>query len=483
MPTGVGMARDVRPRAMVLHEVWRELDGVGALSGPQGGPLSRTVKLVLDPLVIRPVLHPRCAGPLVTADGAALLATLVHAAGDTLRAAAAWFALLKRVRRELRITDGHPQDLYFQRCFELATTLGPPDATTGRPTAEETLREVHGSARGRTTRALREYVTDPAHREELASALEHAWADRHRAHPRVPATSGAEPPAVRDVLDACPVPDRGDGHDGGTALLRLVADSAGTAAGRALWDTPPEPGSPGSPESPVPLGSPGRPARELGLTVRPVPVAPGLGGSASTSTMGPPFDRTVHERVFSVLHASSDRAGLAPVPELVRREVARSCAPWALADESLRVAATVGTELALGLRPLGEDPAAVAAAAPTTEAHRIVNSRWRREAYVLQARRLALSASGAGSGSGSGAKGDSVAEPLARIAEDLRTPWRAYLRRLWVRLHGRDVREAPMDDLAELWDVLDGVARSVILDHRSRVRQALSTRPVPEGTV
>ncbi|MFJ2557840.1 MULTISPECIES: hypothetical protein [unclassified Streptomyces] len=476
MPTGVGMARDVRPRAMVLHEVWRELDGVDALSGPQGGPLSRTVKLVLDPLVIRPVLHPRCAGPLVTADGAALLATLVHAAGGTLRATAAWFALLKRVRRELRITEGHPQDLYFQRCFELATTLGPPDATTGRPTAEETLREVHGSARGRTTRALREYVTDPAHHGELTAALERAWADRHRAHPRVPATSGAEPPAVRDVLDACPGRDRGDGHDGGTALLRLVADSAGTTAGHALWDTPPEPGSPG------PLGFPGRAARELGLTVRPVPVAPGLGGSASTAAMGPPFDRTVHERVFSVLHASSDRAGLAPVPELVRREIARSCAPWALADESLRVAATVGTELALGLRPLGEDPAAAVAEAPTTEAHRIVNSRWRREAYVLQARRLALS----------GAKADpvegSVAEPLARIAEDLRTPWRAYLRRLWVRLHGRDVREAPMDDLAGLWDVLDGVARSVILDHRGRVRQALSTRPasarpVPEGSV
>ncbi|MFE3597916.1 hypothetical protein [Streptomyces sp. NPDC059142] len=454
MPTGVGVARDVRPRAMVLDEVWRELDGVGALSGPQGGPLSRTVKLVLDPLVIRPVLHPRCAGPLVTADGAALLATLVHAAGDTLRATAAWFALLKRVRRELRLTEGHPQDLYFQRCFELAATLGPPDAATGRRTAEETLREVHGSARGRTTRALREYVTDPDHHGELTAALERAWADRLRTHPRVPATPEAEPHAVRDVLDACPgpEPDRGDA---GRALPRLVAGRAGSAAGRALWDVP---------------AAPGGSARELGLTARPVPAAPGLGGSASTSAMGPPFDRTVHERVFSVLHASHDRAGLAPVPELVRREIARSCAPWALTDESLRVAATVGTELALGLRPLGEEEAATKA---PTRAHRTVNSRWRREAYVLQARRLALS----------GAEGDSVAEPLARIAEDLRTPWRAYLRRLWARLHGRDVREAPLDGLAELWDVLDGVARSVILDHRGRVRQALSTRPVPEGTV
>lgn len=94
---------------MVLDEVWRELDGVEPLSGPDGGPLSRTVKLILDPLVIRPVQNPLCAGPIVTADGAQLLATRVHASADVLRAAAAWFTLLKRVRRALRITDGNPR--------------------------------------------------------------------------------------------------------------------------------------------------------------------------------------------------------------------------------------------------------------------------------------------------------------------------------------------------------------------------------------
>ena len=60
------------------------------------------------------------------------------------------------------------------------------------------------------------------------------------------------------------------------------------------------------------------------------------------------------------------------------------------------------------------------------------------------------------------------------IAAELHAPWRPYLRRLWVRLHGRDVRGLPMDTPDELWDLLDGVARSVILDHRTRVKNALS---------
>ncbi|MER7452713.1 hypothetical protein ABTW96_20765 [Nocardia beijingensis] len=51
-----------RPRAMVLDEVWRKLEGAEPLSGPHGGPLRRTVKLVLDPLVIRPVQIRRARG-------------------------------------------------------------------------------------------------------------------------------------------------------------------------------------------------------------------------------------------------------------------------------------------------------------------------------------------------------------------------------------------------------------------------------------
>ncbi|MBF6350520.1 hypothetical protein IU448_16070 [Nocardia flavorosea] len=165
---------------------------------------------------------------------------------------------------------------------------------------------------------------------------------------------------------------------------------------------------------------------------------------------------------------STERADLPPIPELVTTEITRSCAPWALLDESLRVTAAAGVELALGLAPItiSAGPDGI----PETAAHRLINSRWQREAYVLQARRLAVHP----------VSGDG--DPLAAIAAELRTPWRSYLRRLWVRLHGRDVRELPVAEPDELWDLLDGIARSVVLDHRARVRKVLSTQASGAGT-
>ncbi|MGW4332687.1 hypothetical protein ACWEK5_07650 [Rhodococcus koreensis] len=432
---------------MVLDEVWRELDGVEPLSGPDGGPLSRTVKLILDPLVIRPVQNPLCAGPIVTADGAQLLATRVHASADVLRATAAWFTLLKRVRRALRITDGNPQDLYFQRCFELATGSGAPDPLRDESVAEDTLRDVHEVAAGRTTQALKAHVTDPARARELSALIDLAWGRR----PLSGAATGDHADAVTAVLDACPGARlEEDGDDGRHALDDLIAGNAGTHHGIALWTTEVA-------------------AHRFGLTVHPVPGPPHLGTSASTSALGLPFDRSVHERVFTVLRASTDRAELPPIHELVTTEIARSCSPWALLDESLRVAATTGAALATGLRPIGTAPAP---AATDTTAVRVINGRWQREAYVLQARRLTVNVDAA-------ALPDT--NPLAAIAAELREPWRPYLRRLWVRLHGRDVREFSVLEPGELWDVLDGVARSVILDHRMRVKQALSVIPLADA--
>ena len=146
--------------------------------------------------------------------------------------------------------------------------------------------------------------------------------------------------------------------------------------------------------------------------------------------------------------------------ELVARETGRSCAPLGLYDESLRVTVVLGGRLAAGLDPLGTGEGAPG----RTTAHRAVNSRWRREASVLRARRMTVSA-----------RPDPDGGVLDALAQDLRTPWAAYMRRLWVRLHGRDVRDAPLGDLASAWAVLDGVARSVMMDHRARVRSALRT--------
>ncbi|WP_227985176.1 hypothetical protein [Nocardia spumae] len=444
---------------MVLDEVWRGIDGVEALSGAQGGPLRRTVKLILDPLVIRPVQHPACAGPMVTADGATLLAARVHAAADVLRATAAWFTLLKQVRRALRITEGHPQDLYFQRCFELATAMGPPDPMRDEPAATAALRDIHHLAAGRTTRALRDHLTDGPTSTELAGLIDTAW----RRRPRRQAATADHSALLAALLEACATA-RDD--DTARALRTLITERAGTHSGISLWHS----GSEGS-------------AQELGLTGHPLPVAPALGASASTATLALPFDRTIYERVFTVLQTSTERADLPTIPELVATEIARSCAPWALLDESLRVAAAAGVELALGLTPLAGTESATPGTAigpsqragisdgrAVTAAHRVINGRWRREAYVLRARRLTVHETGA------------PADPLSAIAAELRRPWRSYLRRLWVRLHGRDVRDASIapasPEPSELWDLLDGVARSVILDHRTRVRKALTATSI-----
>ncbi|MBF5002356.1 hypothetical protein IRT45_35150 [Nocardia sp. BSTN01] len=451
---------------MVLDEVWRGIDGVEALSGAQGGPLRRTVKLILDPLVIRPVQYPACAGPMLTADGATLLAARVHAAADVLRATAAWFSLLKQVRRAVRITDGNPQDLYFQRCFELATVSGAPDPVRDRPTATAALHDIHHVAAGRTTQALKDHLTDRSTTGELAALIDTAWLRRPQSAP-----AGADhTTALAALLDACATA-RAD--DAARELRTLITKRAGTHSGITLWHN-----------------ASGDSAQELGLTAHRLPVAPALGTGASTATLALPFDRTVYERVFTVLQASTERSDLPTIPELVTEEIARSCAPWALLDESLRVTAAAGVHLARGLAPVtGSDRSPASEPAPSshgdcvremkgsarhvssvphpgTAAHRAINGRWRREAYVLQARRLAVHDTGESS------------DPLAVIAAELRRPWRSYLRRLWVRLHGRDVRGASLSptgpETTELWDLLDGVARSVILDHRTRVRKALT---------
>lgn len=522
-----------RPRALVLDEVWRGLDGVEALSGPHGGPLRRTVKLILDPLVIRPMQYPACAGAILTDDGATLLAGRVHAAADRLRATAAWFTLLKQVRRALRITEGNAQDLYFQRCFELAVTRGHPDPDRDRLRAEATLREIHEFAAGRTTQALKEHVTDPATAARLGALIETAWARRPG-----PVTVPDHEPLLRELLDAAVEGrtatggngrhPRGDGDDhrdrtaSATDLFdAAVAGNVGTHTGIALWYTVFD-----GDDTVIPHRStedPGRFARgsgrELGLTAQVLPPRPEVGSSAATATLALPLDRSIHERVFTVLQASTERAELPTIPDLVTDEIARSCAPWALLDESLRTTAAVGATLATGLSPLDRPrPTTITSIASArarngdsightdadrrrdshdhrdghrysgshrhrdshrddshgdndsdnhgeSAAHRVVNARWRREAYVLQARRLAVHTI---------AVAPPGRDPLTLIAAELRAPWRPYLRRLWVRLHGRDVRGLPMDTPDELWDLLDGVARSVILDHRTRVKNALS---------
>jgi hypothetical protein len=44
---------------------------------------------------------------------------------------------------------------------------------------------------------------------------------------------------------------------------------------------------------------------------------------------------------------------------------------------------------------------------------------------------------------------------------------------LWARLHGRDVWQEPCEDVDDVRTLLEGVARSVSLDHRQRIKAML----------
>ncbi|MBD0739370.1 hypothetical protein [Streptomyces sp. CBMA29] len=459
-----------RARAMAIDRAWRALGpGLESLSGPGGAPLTRTVKLIVLPLIVRPALNPEFAADFLVPEQAARLEALIQESGGRLEATARWFTLLKRSRRALGIVAGHPQDLYFQRCFELATEHGPPSAGADA-VARDVVEDVADTAGGRTVEALKEHLADGVRRARLERELAARWESRQPAPAADAFTAAvAAVAAAAEVLESCGGGGGGAGGgagagaggsgsgSGGNAQERsrnsaryaaMVEAGHGASFGRALWAADADGGV---------WGRDGLPPH-LGLTARQSPPCPGVGRGASTATLPAPLDRTLFERLFVVLQSSARRDELPTVPDLVDREVGRGCAPLGLYEESLRVAAVLGGRLAVGLDPLGSGESALG----RTAAHRAVNSRWRREASVLRARRMTVSP-----------RPDPDGGVLDTLAHDLRAPWAAYMRRLWVRLHGRDVHGAPLADAGAAWAVLDGVARSVMMDHRARVRSAL----------
>ncbi|MFH8793613.1 hypothetical protein [Streptomyces sp. NPDC017941] len=439
MPPPMQPSGERRPRAMVIDHAWRDLGpGLASLSGPGGAPLTRTVKLIVLPLIVRPAHHPELAADFLDATAAARLAGLIRGSGPRLMATAQWFTLLKKARRALGVVAGNPQDLYFQRCFELAVEHGAPRAGADG-TARAVVEDVADTTGGRTVEALKSHLADTARRSLLKAELAAAWENRPP-----PVDAGAAVALAAEALEACGTPE---GAADSPAYAAMVEADHGGQFGRALWAAPRGVWAAGDalPD-------------HLGLSGRRLPPRPEVGVGASTATLAAPLDRTLFERLFVVLQSSSRRGELPAVAELVARETGRSCAPLGLYDASLRVAVVLGGGLASGLDPLGtgQHPPG------RTAAHRAVNSRWRREASVLRARRMTVSP-----------RPDPGGGALDALAQELRTPWAAYMRRLWVRLHGRDVHDAPLTDLAAAWAVLDGVARSVMMDHRAKVRSAL----------
>lgn len=446
----------------MIDGAWRRLGpGLEPLSAPDGGPLSRTVKLVLLPLVLRPSLHHELGRGVLEESGADMVERLVVEHGQQLRATAAWFVVLVQHCAEWRPKDQVSRDSCYPKAFELAVLHGIPRPSTEDGVAADALAELAG-ARGEWTPAALRNALDDAHlRSTLSARLVSGW-DESPAVPAVDETllddersglSTGSSDARVDQVCASFLDTFAQGGQRPEGPARGAADQAWTAVvdagvgretGRGLradrW--------------PPALPSPAR-ARQLGLTDAEAPPRPALDRPTGSEARCP-WDRSIAERVLGVLRHSTDRTALPALADLLAEEVERACAPWEVLEETSRAALVVGTVL---VTELVGDPAPVG----RTRAHRIVAGMRRRESWLAWAQRQpAVPAPQHGPGS---------THALVAVGADL-VP--AYLRRLWVRLHGAETRGTLPAGAQEVQSLLLGVFRSVLLDGRSRVRAALT---------
>ncbi|MCV7101436.1 hypothetical protein [Mycobacterium palustre] len=419
-----------QPRRSVIEAAWRAIGpGVEVLSSDDGGPLSRTVKRIIDPLVLRLRSNPQYSAPVVAPETAAAMHELIVANANELRSAAAWFETLKLERRRQRIRSGNAQELYFPVCFELAVTKGPP-APQDRESAAAVLADIH-QGRDRTgIEVLHQYVADPDVVAKLADQLDRSW---------------------RDV------------RPGETVIgpfmaeLETVLGPAGThraeAARQRVWSAVIVDATPYNLGALARVGDAELPWSivELGLSSVEPQRPPGISGGSDSDR---PLDRSVVDRVRATLRRALDRDALPDIPLLCEEEVDRACAPWGLLSEDKQAALVAGIEVAVELSPL--DPSVAGRYALAAQ----IQARLRKEAYVLHARRYL-------------AEGGPIHPRQQQVVDDLAAYAQPYLSRLWARLHGRDVWQEPCDDVDEVRSLLEGVARSVSLDHRQRIKAML----------
>jgi hypothetical protein len=437
MSTAPRLATDitaVQPRRVVIDRAWRDIGaGVELLSGTDGAPLRRTVKRILDPLVFRLRSNPQFSAPVLEPDVAAALSEVIAAHAAELRAAAGWFALMKSERRRLRITTGNAQELYFPVCFELAVTRGAP-AAEDTAAAESVLRELHDDRDRTAIEHLNRFVADAKVVAALARQLEMSWRDVRPGR----TMPGPFLAGLTTVLGTA------DGHSARAARQRvwtaLTADATPYNLG-ALARTE----SPDLPWSIV----------EVGLSSIAPQQCPGIdvGGDASGG-FARPLDRPVIDRVRATLRRAMDREELPDIPLLCSEEVDRACAPWGLLAEDKQATLVAGIEVAVDLAPLRES------ATPRYDLARSIQARLRKEAYVLHARRYL-------------ADGAPLHPRQQQVIDELAGFARPYTSRLWARLHGRDVWQESCSDVDDIRSVLEGVARSVSLDHRQRIKAML----------
>ncbi|MEE2853824.1 MAG: hypothetical protein VX424_14400 [Actinomycetota bacterium] len=428
--TAVGGEAVGQPRRLVIEAAWRAIGpGVEAFSADDGGPLSRTVKRIIDPLVLRLRGNPAYSAPVVTRETARAMHDLIVGSGSELRSAAAWFEALKLERRRQRIRSGNAQELYFPVCFELAVTKGAP-TPHDYATAAAVLGDIHRDRDRTAIEVLHRYVTDAEVVARLAKQLERSWRDVRAGEAVVDSLRGE----LDTVLGAA------GSHGAAAARQRvwsaMIADTTPYNMGAlARTDTTRLPWS----------------IVELGLSS----IAPQRPPAISRSKDGDrPLDRSIVDRVRATLRRALDRDALPEIPLLCEEEVDRACAPWGLLAEDKQATLVAGIEVAVQLAPL--DPSASCRYDLATQ----IQARLRKEAYVLHARRYL-------------ADNGPIHPRQQQVVDDLGAYAQPYLSRLWARLHGRDVWQEPCADVDDVRALLDGVARSVSLDHRQRIKSML----------
>ncbi|QKT07962.1 hypothetical protein HUN08_12770 [Gordonia sp. X0973] len=431
-----------RPRTAVIDAAWRSAvaeairegdDALTVMCGRDGGPLARTVKCLIDPLVLRLRANPELGQPLLDEETAGRVAELVTRAVPTIADAARWFLELKARRRAAGITDGNIQEQYFPRAYELAVAHGRPGGDAAA-VAADTLAQIHGPSSGRSVDDLDAFLDE--HLAELDAALHEVWADAPRAGE---IDAGAIAEALAGLLGNTTA-------DADRRWAFIAGPSAAPTIGLALF----EPGTPiadllaacgvilDDDQSPPTLSASAPAAR---------PAMRGRDGDA-------PLDRPISGRVTATLRRTRDREGLPDLADLVDDEIVRSRLPWALHGSVWQAAMLVGVVVAAQLYPLAPRPVPHAFA-------QALSGRLAAQAHILYHRRFLLA-------------GDSSGDLLVA---DLREFWRPYVGRLWVRLHGRSVAEpftpTTAFDAAALLDLLTGIGRSVSYDQRSRIRAAI----------
>ncbi|WP_410657194.1 hypothetical protein [Amycolatopsis sp. lyj-112] len=432
MTTGAG---ESRLRSAVLAQAWEKIPGVEVLSSADGGPLTRTIKKIIDPLVIRTAARPRLGRPLLDPAAAAEVAELLRADALRLGATAAWFTHLKRQRRALRITAGNVQDVCFPLAYELATGFGTP-GPEAPAMAVAALRDLHGEGGEAGVEKLTGYLADPRISAGLTADLHRRW----RATSADPvAGEGAEllEKFVDSLSDSAwrALADSATGHEFGLALRRPGGATALTQTVRAIS---------------------GLPVPDLGLQRGDRTAVPPL--NRRDENGGELLERSVERRVRATLRRlpADDRD---PVADLVDDELGRVAAGFGLGLPALAACFALGVVLAPALRPLdGAAPAGV------PEFARRLNAQVAREGYVLHARRALAGGT------------PLTPQPDAELLRELREFAKQFLSRLWVRLHGFDVRGDLPADAADVRDLITGVVRSTSLDLRTKVRRALVAR-------